>query len=115
MEDKVVFHLKRFWVIKSVEVDLYEEIKVGRKKIEYRDASFYWSKLLLSKPLLIFDESVNQVVDLTEFLKVARAWFVVGYPKNSLPRLEADITKLEYDPAAEQFRIHFDNVVEVTA
>ncbi len=115
VEKKVIFRLKRNWVIDGKTMDLYEEIKEGRKRIEYRDATFYWGVRLLEEPIKIFAcrDVYSELADFTSFLKVKRAWFVVGFPKGSLPRLEADITKLEYDPSGAQFRIYFDNVVEV--
>ena len=41
------------------------------------------------------------------------AWFVIGYPKNSLPRLEADI--LFSKEVNGQIKTHFTNVQEVTS
>lgn len=43
-----------------------------------------------------------------------RAWFVVGYPKDNLPRQEADITRIFRRPVTNKIEVHFENVVEVT-
>lgn len=102
-----IFHLKRFWkgdADKEYDgtVDLYEEIKSGRKKSEYRDATPYWAKRLL-KTKRDLKESIPN-----------RAWFVVGYPRGNLPRLEADmrdIIVLHVDTG--QYEICVENVVEV--
>lgn len=76
-------------------VDLYEEIKAGRKTSEWRDHKVYWDNILIKKP--------------------SKAWFVVGYPKNNLlPRLEADIVKIILHEDSHQFEIQFTNVKEVT-
>lgn len=114
-EKKVIFRLQRNWVVDGKIVDLYKEIKEGRKTIEYRNATFYWGVRLLEEPIKVFAcaDAYSELADFTSFLKVKCAWFVVGFPKGSLPRLEANITKLEYDPIGSQFRIHFDNVKEV--
>ena len=88
---KVVFHLKRFWNGR----DLREEIKSGKKRIEYRDASIYWLTRLLKNP------------------KPRRAWFVFGYPKNNLPRFEADIISIIPFPFRNQIETHFSNVIEI--
>jgi hypothetical protein len=91
--------------------DLYQEIKTGKKTVEYRDAVPFWaSRLLTSKnvPTAKYRSSYKNQ------LKVHRAWFTIGYPKGSVPRLEADITDLIYDPDTKQFEIHIANVEEVT-
>ena len=112
---KVVFRLKRYWRTNTGFIDLYEAIKNEFKQIEYRDATWYWAVRLLKEPVKVMAplDCYTEIEDFTEFLKVKRAWFTVGMPKNNLPRLEADITKLEYDPSVKQFRTHFNNVVEV--
>jgi hypothetical protein len=89
-------------------VDLYEEIKAGRKTSEFRDATRHWFKRLCVPHWI----GTEQHQDHTKFLKVHRAWFVVGYPKKNLPRLEADITGLFLD--AMQLEIKFTNVTEIS-
>jgi hypothetical protein len=77
--DTVIFNLKRFWppdAPRNRQVRLYEEIKTGRKTCEYRDDKKYWRRRLLGERC------------------PSKAWFVEGYPKGNLPRLEADITKI---------------------
>ena len=100
----ILFHLMRFWegqvgstYIKNL--DLYEEIKAGRKTSEYRDNVLYWRKRLISSLLKKPKEDT-------------RAWFVCGYPRGNLPRLEATITEVVDDE--EQLEIKFKDVEEVT-
>ncbi len=109
----VIFAIPRRWppdAPAEEQRDLYEEIKTGKKTVEYRDATPYWAKRLL----------IHKRVPPTKYrhsfkhqLKVKRAWFTVGFPKGSVPRLEADITDLIYDSDTEQFEIHIANVKEV--
>ncbi len=106
-EKKVLINLMQWWpphLPREEQYDLYEAIKDGTKTSEYRDAIDHWTKRLFKKG------------DLSE-PKVNRIWLVVGYPKGSLPRLEADIKRIlvSYndwgDP--DQYEIQFENVVEV--
>lgn len=113
---KVVFRLKRLWEIGDKTVDLYKEIKSGKKTSEFRDFTAYWEQRLcpgLDFLKLPYPDSSNIDVDITKFLKVKTAWFTVGYPKNNLPRLEAEITKLILHFETDQFEIQFQNVKEV--
>lgn len=107
MKDVVIFHLKRIWEGKN----LWEEIKQGRKTSEWRDSTEFWFKRLCisgaSHPYSLSPQ------DFTDILKVYKAWFVVGYPKDNLPRLEADIIRLFNHPIDGQFEIVFANVKEV--
>jgi len=94
-------------------VNLYQEIKDGRKTNEWRDASEYWSRILAGEPRSTFD--MYGYGDAHKFTpEPSEAWFVVGYPKGNLPRLEADITALIFHRNSDQFEIQFDNVREVT-
>ena len=123
--DKVIFNLKRYWQIKDETVDLYEEIKAGRKTSEWRIASKHWySRLLIpfEKTAIRYSGDIELFADFTEYLKVHRAWFVVGYPKRSIPRLEADIIALiywneKYSATLDisQFEIKIANINEVLA
>lgn len=127
MTDKVIFNLKKYWVNPanyltgetSKIVDLYEEIKAGRKTSEWRGATKFWLKRLLTKRLT--PEGIDKVLDtyhkhgtqdLTCLLRVHTAWFLIGYPKGSLPRLEADITALLFHRETDQLEIKFANVRE---
>jgi len=122
MNNIIVFRLKRHWKIDNETIDLYEEIKAGRKTSEWRDASDYWIKRLTT--LTPLDKALNMPLDLATYegtgimlkdkLKVHRAWFTVGYPRYSVPRLEADITDLILHPREGQFEIQIANVVEIT-
>ena len=100
MKKKVMFNLKRWWppgFPREEQYDLYEAIKDGTKTSEYRDIKPFWTKRLFSR---------------LGSRKVDRAWFTVGMPKNSLPRLEVDITDIIIHET--QYEIQFENVVEVT-
>jgi len=111
----VLFHLKRFWEgqVGSVyikDLDLYEEIKAGRKTSEWRDNTEYWKKRLhvrrIEFPLLTYLLGGPTG-------KIIRAWFVCGYPKGNLPRLEATITEVLEVEDSDQLEIKFKDVVEV--
>lgn len=87
---KVVFRLKRMWEGR----DLWQEILDGKKTVEYRDHTEYWQKRLLNEPKPTF------------------AWFTVGYPKNNIPRIVADITLIRVNDW-KQIETHFTNVIEI--
>lgn len=94
----ILFHLKRFWegqvgstYIKSL--DLYEEIRTSRKTSEFRDDTPYWRKRLI--------DAIGK-----------RAWFVCGYPKGNLPRLEATITEVVRLYDTGQLEIKFKDIQE---
>jgi len=122
MKDFVIFHLsKHFPPLTPVRPylhcaeTLYEQIKKGKKTSEWRSFSKYWLYRLCKERnpnVLILYIDVNGTVPqkLDAWLKVKRAWFVEGYPKGSLPRLEADITGLLYHPSSSQLEIKFTNV-----
>ena len=122
MSDKIIFHLMRLWEIKSettwkIEgkiVDLYEEIKSGRKTSEWRGASEYWARILTGEPRSSHDYAYGDTHNLTGLLEARKAWFVVGYPKNNLPRLEADIVGLIFHRNSDQFEVKIANVKEIT-
>ncbi len=109
VKERVIFNLKTYWQVAGKTVNLYEEIKAGRKTIEYRDCTRFWITRLCGNHIHVYGPQ-----DLTEYLKVNRAWFVRGYPKDCLPRLEADITGLKCNDAM-QLEIAFANVKEVTS
>jgi len=109
MKDVIIFHLKRIWEGK----DLWEEIKKGRKTSEWRDFCKYWLRRLCIKRSNLFFVNGTEPQDLSPWLKVKKAWFLQGYPKNSLPRLVAEITGLVYHPSSSQLEIKFTNVKEV--
>lgn len=107
----IIFRLKRLWTMPDgTTVDLYREILEGRKTSEFRDCTEYWEDRLYKKKM------IDETLHLTP--KVDRAWFVVGFPKGNLPRIEADITDIiilkDDDGFAEQYEIQFTNVKEVT-
>lgn len=125
MKDIVIFHLAKYFPPRTMKPcdmahpeTLYEQIRSGKKTSEWRDFSIYWLQRLfdwkaLDKKVAI---SVNDSLPLTltNFLKVHRTWFVEGYPKGSLPRLEADITGLLYHPSSSQLEIKFTHAKELT-
>jgi len=95
MDKKVFFHLSRRLRILGKDFDPYESIRCGRKTVEYRSNSRFWRlHLIQAKP--------------------TKAWFVVGYPKDNLPRLEADITRIVRRHSTNQIEVHFEHVVEIT-
>jgi hypothetical protein len=110
--------LKRNWIVEGKTVDLYEEIMSGRKTSEWRETSIFWLRRLLTKRLTL--EGLSKVLDthkhgiqnLTPLLRVHTAWFVVGYPRGNVPRLEADITGLLYHLDSRQLETQFTNVRE---
>ena len=93
---KIIFNLKRLWEIDGEMRDLYEMIRSGEKTSEWRDLTDRWGKKLRGA-------------------EGKRAWFVVGYPKDSLPRLEADIVEVVEHRETLQYEIRFTNVSEVLA
>lgn len=111
MIDRIIFNLKKTWVIDGKVVDLYEEIKSGRKTSEWRDATSFWFSRLCCKQG--HSSIFTYPPSLTNCLKVHKAWFVVGYPKGNVPRLEADIIDLILHSDANQLEIQFTNVKEV--
>ena len=112
MATLVIFNLKRFWEIDGKTVELYKEIKAGRKTSEYRDLTHFWIKRLCEHAH--WESYSDEPQDLTKYLRIHRAWFVVGYPKGNVPRLEAEIIGLFCDSNARQLEIKFANVIEVT-
>lgn len=116
MTEKVVFHLKRYAPLTPVRPYLhcaeilYEQIRSGEKTSEWRNPSKYWLKRLVTKVDLQVNATSPQ--NLTSFLKVHKAWFMEGYPKRNLPRLEADITALIYHPFSQQLEIKIANIKE---
>lgn len=125
MSDKIVFVLKKKWLINGKPVNLYEEIKSGRKTVEYRKAGEHWKPRLLKDPKYVTEhlssfpkviEGMSWLIDVTDQLKSRNAWFMVGFKKRCLPRLEAKISKLFLDLKAGTFHVHIEkgSVVEKT-
>lgn len=110
-DKKIIFHLSKRFPEVHTEGTIYEDIRDGRKTSEWRDMSHYWVKRLFSGAHWDAESSDKQ--DLTQFLKVHRAWFVEGYPKGNLPRLEADIINVFYHPLSFQLEIQVANVKEI--
>lgn len=107
MQKAIFFRLKRMWPPNAPpeeQFDLYEAIKNGDKKIEYRDLTEYWTNTLFQKGAPPWEQK----------LRSRRAWFTVGYPKNNLPRLEADIKKIVVIGGTDpHYEIYVENVVEI--
>jgi hypothetical protein len=98
LKQKVVFHIARFWspeADRKIRIDLYNEIKVGKKDFELRNNKKYWRKKLLGEQ------------------QPQKAWFVAGYPKRNLPRLEADITRITEKEVYGKIKVYFANVKEI--
>ena len=106
------FVLKRFLEGYEEYGDLYEAIKSGRKKVEYRDATPHWTSRLISEKGL--DDVRHHFGSDLEFtgdhMKHDKAVFVVGYTK--FPKLVADITKIVYNHETDKFETHIENVRE---
>lgn len=127
---RIIFNLKTLMPIDGQNgpiINLYDEIKAGRKTSEWREVTSHWVSRLIKNPELVenlFSQEtreralkMNMPLELTKFTKVTTAWFVRGYPKGNLPRLEANITGLYLwqDKASKgRFQITFENVKEVT-
>lgn len=95
--------------------DLYEAIKTGRKKVEYRDATNHWTVRLLSGKGILFKDFYpsNRKMSFREgYLKHKQAVFVVGYTK--YPRLIARIDRIVLNRDSNQFEIHIKDVTEIT-
>lgn len=109
---KVIFHLARhFPQSSSLEKTLYQQIKEGLKTSEWRDTTAYWiQRLLIGSDYKFYSK---KTIDLSRDLKVHTAWFVEGYPKGNVPRLEAEIIGLFYHPDSNQFEIQFKEPEEV--
>jgi len=108
------FVLKRYLEGFEEYGDLYEAIKSGRKKVEYRDATDHWVKRLLTptgRGWLYTSRNNGKGFEFTkDLLKHNKAVFVVGYTK--YPKLVADITKIVYLHDTNQLETHLENVKE---
>ena len=107
------FVLKRYLEGFEEYGDLYEAIKSGRKKVEYRNATDHWKIRLLTPKAVEILESDERDINLVfreDLLKHHKAVFVVGYTK--FPKLVTDITKIVYLPDSNQFETHLTNVRE---
>lgn len=91
---RMVFRIKREWPIGGKMRELWPMFLSGEKKSEFRDATDYWQARLIPKP--------------------DKAWLVVGFPKGSIPRLEADVIDVIHHEDTEQYEVVLENVVEVT-
>jgi len=118
LKDTVIFHLAKYAPLTPIRPYphcvkiLYEQIKSGEKRSEWREATPYWLRRLCVKGSIV--SASDKPVNITGKLKVVRAWFVQGYPKRNLPRLEASIYQLFYHPATQQLEIVFGAVQETT-
>jgi len=101
--------------------DLYEALKTGQKTSEWRDASDFWIRRLLTPPgrqgLQRAHELKNPskpffLIDFPDYQwKHRRARFVIGYTKS--PMLVADVKAIVYRSRSDQFEIQIENVVEM--
>ncbi len=120
VERKIIFNLKRNWEVDGVIVDLYQQIKDGIKTSEWRYTRREDGRLTRYTKLLVTERGRDHIlkpgggrINLFEYIRTNRAWFVVGYPKDNLPRLEADIVGLVYHSDTDQLEIKVSNVEEV--
>ena len=96
----IIFHLEKPPTQKDGAITLNLNLNKGFDTAE--EATQYWMKQLCNP---IPPDEDNP--DLTKYLKVDHAWFVVGHPPSNQPRLEADITSLLYHPETCQLEIGF--------
>ena len=105
----VIIHLQRFFdsdlhpELKGL--DLWEEIKSGRNKSEWREGSPYWLNRLFSGKWRFSKLTPKPIL---------RAWFVIGYPRGNIPRLEATVTDVVYWGDSDQIETRFKDVIEVS-
>ena len=134
--DRVIFHLRKHFNQEEINLfptsakrlsqeSIFSHLLYGYKDTEYRDGTKYWFKRLtkyldpdqtnfdLFFPRWGGDKGSKHVADLTGSLVVHKAWFVEGYPKNNLPRLEAKITGLWYSTMSKKLGIVVSGIVEV--
>ncbi len=109
--NRIIFRLKNRWINPDGTCTyLYRDILEGRKTSEFRDCIPYWENRLYKKKMTVDTLHLAPKVD--------RAWFIVGFPKGNVPRIEADITNIlihnDADGFASQYEIRFTNVEEVT-
>ena len=90
---RAIFRIKKMWPIDGEMRELWPMFLSGEKTSEWRDATDYWRARLVPKP--------------------DRAWIVIGFAKNSLPRLEADVVDVVHHEDTGQFEIKLENIVEV--
>jgi hypothetical protein len=110
-------------------LNLYGQIKSSAKPSEWRDYKLYWLRLLCNDATKVQKEisdwnkihqqrgcGLLQPMDLTDNLKVNKAWFLEDYSKGELipkTHLETEITGLWYHPEKKALEIKIDNTVEV--
>lgn len=111
----VLFHLaKSLPDVQPQSGSFYEDFKAGLKTSEWREAKPYWFRRLFREAAWFVNNDRAQSI--SAYLKVHRAWLVEGYPKGSLPRLEADITGVIVHPFSKshsQLEIKVANVQEI--
>lgn len=96
--------------------DIYKALKTGEKTSEWRAATDFWARRLLTKEgrqqlngRIISQDSLPFP---REQWKHKKARFVVGYTKR--PMLIADVKALLYHFATEEFEVQIENVIELT-
>jgi len=118
----MMFRLQRHWPMPDGKVvDLWEEIVSGRKTVEYREATEYWWNRLFGVEYndkwsviirsLAKQKQKDQYIypkDLKTLVKTAT--FTIGYPKNNLPRIEADVSFVVYYYETDQLGTGFKNI-----
>ena len=110
-------------------VNLYGQLKNGTKPSEWRTCKLYWLRRLCKDAKEVQKEikditrsykqrglGLPQPMDLTDRLKVHKAWFFEGYASGelaSLPHLETEIVGLWYHQEKKALEIKIANAVEV--
>jgi hypothetical protein len=110
-------------------LNLYGQIKNGTKLSEWRAFKPYWLRILckdageVQREIEELTKSRKQrglrslsPINLTNKLKVHKAWFIEGYPKGeivSLTHLEAEIIGLRYHQDKKAIEIKIAKVIEV--
>jgi hypothetical protein len=133
MSDHITFHLSRYapagYPDFRKDITLYNQIKQGIKPVEYRYIKNgwddYWIKRLFNPLPYSFKVHVEDLglaslgcYVKSDVLRYKKAWFVEGYPRNTLPHLETDITGVwiwchKLSRKLEWLHINFTNVKEV--
>lgn len=91
----VIFHLSKIYRGRN----LYNEFINGIKTSEFKDNNNYWIKRLI--------DNANHDIPI-------RAWLLFGFPKDNIPRLEADIIDIIQYKKDYQIEVKLKNIIEIT-
>lgn len=121
-KNTIMFRLKREWETPDGTTDLWKDILEGRKTEEFRDATPYWISRIfnikatsprLAKLRLLTSNYRIVVIRQGDpsFVIPKIAVFTVGFPKNNVPRIEAEIVAVVYYKKTKQIGTRFKNPV----